>query len=159
MADNTWLLLGAAAVGGYLWYRKSQGSVATVTTPVPMPAVPGPLPAGAPGVPAPNLDRIYNAILGYVSNDGGDPWSGLYVTSKAPITITEWNSYLAVASGLTPPDVNALFSSDVVNKYWSGPMPITAYWPVVSAWLKQKYGLSGLGIFGGLGALAMVGRY
>jgi len=161
MADNTWLVLGAAAVGGYLWYRKSQashGSVGQVSLP-PVPAsVPGPIPTGAPGLPTPNLDRIYNTLLGYVSNDGGNAFSGMYEKTKTPITITEWNSYLALSSGLTPPDVNSLFPNQVVNQYWSGPMPITVYWPVVSAYLSQKYGLSGLGIFGGLGALAMAGR-
>jgi hypothetical protein len=83
----------------------------------------------------------------------------MYEKTKAPITITQWNSYLALASGLTPPDVNTLFPNAVVTQYWSGPMPITVYWPVVSAYLAKTYGLSGLGVFGGLGALAMAGRY
>lgn len=71
-------------------------------------------------------------------------------------SIDEWDYFLQAAQpSITPPDPMPLFAAAVPGFDRSQPIAAAQYWAVMAPALKQQLGLSGLGIFGGLGALAM----
>jgi hypothetical protein len=168
MDSKNILILGAVGVGGYLAYRWYTGqpvalvsgstapatpaapagaSVSTVATPAaPVTAVPA-----APAAPS-SLDAMYATLKNQAASDGFFTGSGDSLTAS----VDHWNYYLAqlVPAGVTIPA--GLFS----NVAGDDPNNLTAaqYWAVMAPWLSSNAGLSGLGIYGGLGALVRAHR-
>jgi hypothetical protein len=110
----------------------------------------------ATSTPAPgtnSLDSVYAALLAAATAAGinvtaGTAGGGLAVGPDG------WNSLLGsvyiLPGGTALPDPSIVFAG--VDR--SKPMTLAAYWSVMSPWLASNAGLSGLGVFGGLGALA-----
>jgi hypothetical protein len=164
------LLLGAVGVGGYLaykWYTgqpvalvsgstapatSAGGSVSTVATPAaPVTTAPVASVLAAPAAPS-ALDTMYAALKNQAASDAFFTGSGDSLTAS----VDHWNYYLAqlVPAGVTIPA--GLFS----NVAGDDPNNLTAaqYWAVMAPWLSSNAGLSGLGMFGGLGALVRAHR-
>ena len=137
MADSSKLLMLAGAGAAVWWFY--------FRSPTPTPGATSPL-----TVVPPNP----NAITGANTLDG--IYARLVATSPSgQHGVDEWNSYLATAGNLTPPDPMPIFSAAVPGFARSQALTAAQYWAVMAPALKSQLGLSGLGIYGGLGALAM----
>jgi hypothetical protein len=152
MADsNKLLMVGLLAGGGYLLYRMFFGTSASVASGEVVsatPAAPTPVPTAAtPQTAAPpvTLDTIYTALKAASAGDTYFTGDGDSRTSDAD----HWNYYLGQVAGVTPPDPGPLFPTNRDS------VTAAQYWAVMAPWVKNAKGLSGLGMFGGLGALAM----
>jgi hypothetical protein len=64
-----------------------------------------------------------------------------------------WGYYLNQVPGVVAPDPILPFTAANPNFDRSQNMSAAQYWAVIAPVLKTQYGLSGLGIYGGLGAL------
>lgn len=164
-------MLGALGVGGYLawqWYNNqaaaaaaqvAAGATPTPATPDSTPAATAPVGSAtpvSPAAPAANtasvssLDSLYTELYNNAKASGIDPGTGK-TGDGSSVGPDGWNYYLAALYGKAPmPDPTSVFPG--VDR--SAPMPIAVYWGEMSKWLASIQGLSGLGIFGGLGALA-----
>ena len=165
MDSKNVLILGALGVGGYLayrWYQNQAAAVAdapaTATPATPAPASPAPVTV-APVAPAPvtnSLDSIYSALSAAATAAGVNLNTG--VASGTNVGPDGWNYYLAsvytLPGGGSLPDPNGVFPG--VDR--SQPMSLATYWASMSPWLAKNEGLSGLGLFGGLGAVVMRNR-
>lgn len=170
MADNSGLikiaLFGGAA---YLAYKQGWLSFLGLGTSTPAPAAAAAPPAAAtppatgpvstPPVAQPqitptvnSLDTIYSkmtaaaAAAGEASLLGVDTW-GYYLNQQlAPM-------------GKSAPDPGPLMT-DAFGGWWTraSPMAASNYWAVMAPALKSQLGLSGLGIYGGMGALTLMRR-
>ena len=169
MDSSKVLMLGALGVGGYLayrWYQNQAAVAAAPATPAPAAAVPtSPAPATlAPATPAPvtvapvapapvthSLDSIYSALSAAALAAGVNLGTG--VASGTNVGPDGWNYYLATVYSLpgggSLPDPNSVFPG--VDR--SQPMSLATYWASMAPWLGSHAGLSGLGLFGGLGAV------
>jgi len=123
---------------------------ATTTAPV-APAIPA-----TPAAPAANsLDAIYTNLSNLAQTNGVNLATGIGPTAQGPnnpIDYNGWNYYLGQVYGGTIP--NAGFPASAQSQ----PMTLAAYWSVMSPALASANGLSGLGIFGGLGQIARAQR-
>ena len=102
-----------------------------------------------------NLAALYTALVAAtrtvtdpaVNNSGG--------TTMANPDVFNWYfsqvmpNPPAGKTGAWPPDPTAVFPG--IDR--TQQMPITQYWAGMSAYLSQNFGMSGLGVFAGLGAL------
>jgi hypothetical protein len=133
------------AGAGYLAYKQGWLSVlgiGSASAPV-VAAAPGVVPSAAPVAPAAPaasnvLDHIYAGIVAAAAADkvtvtGPDVWDVYAVRSGGPNPMPAPEDV-----GLTRVDMTA-----------------AQYWTAMAPYLKTKLGLSGLGIYGGLGQLAM----
>jgi hypothetical protein len=133
------------AGAGYLAYRQGWLSMLGLGTP----AAAAPAPAAV--TPAPNP----NAIIGANSLDA------IYIRIVADAkvstaTVDEWNYFLnseLAPLGKTAPDPMPIFTTAVPNFDRSQKLTPAQYWAVMAPALKSQLGLSGLGIYGGLGQL------
>jgi hypothetical protein len=74
--------------------------------------------------------------------------------------VDEWNSYLATAGNLTPPDPMPLFQAAVPGFERSQKLTAAQYWGVMAPALTSQQGLTGMGrVFAGLGAIGQTMRY
>ena len=109
--------------------------------------------SSAPTTPAPSsLDTMYATLKNQAASDSFFTGSGDARTGS----VDHWNYYLAqlVPAGVTIP--GGLFS----NVAGDDPNNLTAaqYWAVMAPWLASNAGLSGLGMYGGLGAIVRAYR-
>jgi hypothetical protein len=145
------LALAEAAAGTAV----TTGTTATTGTTVATPAAPvAPVQVGlqvASAAPS-SLDAMYATLKNQAASDAFFTGSGDSLTAS----VDHWNYYLAqlVPAGVTIPA--GLFS----NVAGDDPNNLTAaqYWAVMAPWLRSNAGLSGLGIYGGLGALVRAHR-
>jgi len=175
MADNSGIIkIGAVAVAAYVAYTQGWlsflgiGTAVAATAATPAAATPAATtPAATPNPKANVLDGVYTAMV----KAANAPSAGLGVD--------QWGYYLnnqLAPLGLTAPDPVPIFTAMVnaanaaLNNVPGQPgmmMPAfdrstylvtaPAYWNVMAPQLRSQLGLSGLGIYGGLGAL--VRRY
>lgn len=151
MADNTGpIKIGLFAGAAYLAY--SQGwlsflgigpTTSTATTATPTPASTTPVNPN-PITGANSLDAIYLRMVAAANA----PSAGLAVDS--------WGYFLndqLGPLGKAAPDPMPIFTAAVPNFDRSQLLTAAQYWGVIAPALKTQLGLSGLGIYGGLGAL------
>lgn len=142
MADNSSMIKYALFAGaGYLAYQQGWLSVLGIGTPkaaaATLPPVAPPAAAVAPGS-SNVLDHIYTGIVAAAAAD--------HTTTTGPDV---WNVYAVRSGGPNPmpaPEEAGLTRVD---------MTAAQYWTAMAPLVKTKLGLSGLGIYGGLGQLAM----
>lgn len=148
--SNNLLTILLVAGGGYLVYEWFLAPSTAAATPTPgatpaTPAVPAAVAVpSAPTTPAFNsLDQIYARVK---------------AAAPASATPDQFNFYLnqQLPSGKSAPDPTAVFTQAGFDR--TQPMTIANWWGAVAPWLQSNYGLSGLGMFGGLGALARRAR-
>lgn len=152
-SSNSLVTILLVGVGGYLIYEwfiapSTAAATATPTTPPVTPSLPPPAPGTppAPAQPAFNsLDQIYARIQAAVGTN----------TTQTP---DQFNYFLnqQLPAGKTAPDPTAVFTQAGFDR--TQPMTIANWWGAVAPWLQTNYGLSGLGMFGGLGSLARSAR-
>lgn len=141
MESKTILVVGALGVGAYLIYRNLAPATATAA-----PAAGSTSAPAAPAQPAFNsLDQIYGRLSAAVKA-ANDP----AITGGDTATFDVFNFYLGTVSDLT----GLPSSTDVFGTPTTVPMTVATYWAALAPWLKANKGLSGLGVFAGLGALA-----
>jgi hypothetical protein len=148
---------GLLAVGGYLLYEWLFATPATAATAAPA--------STAPASPAPaqsafnKLDAIYSRLKTAAAADpnftgSGDSLSGIpnrFNVYLARVWDGTATGTAAPANPITVPDPGAVFPGVDLNQ----PMTAATYWAGMSKALSSQYGLSGLGFYGGLGALIM----
>jgi hypothetical protein len=90
---------------------------------------------------------------------GGNTLAGIYarMVAAAPSgshAVDDWNTYLATAGNLTPPDPMPLFQAAVPGFDRSQLLTAAQYWGVMAPALTAQQGLTGMGrVFAGLGAI------
>jgi hypothetical protein len=146
-ADNSGMIKIALFAGaGYLAYRQGWLSMLGLGTP----AAASPAPA-VPATPAPNP----NAIVGANSLDA--IYTRMLAAAKvSSANVDEWGYYLnneLAKTGKVAPDPMPIFQTAVPNFDRAQKLSAAQYWAVMSPALKTQLGLSGLGIYGGLGQL------
>ena len=126
-------------------------TTSTVATPAATPAAPVTPTPVTPAAPS-ALDTMYASLKNQAASDSFFTGSGDARTGS----VDHWNYYLAqlVPAGVTIP--GGLFS----NVAGDDPNNLTAaqYWAVMAPWLASNAGLSGLGMYGGLGAIVRAYR-
>ena len=116
-----------------------------VSTPSPVVAVAPPAvvtPASSSG-----LDAMYQSLKAAAAPDAFFSGSGDSLSSS----VDHWNVYLQRL--VSTPIPGGMFSN--VSGDDSNNLTAAQYWAVMAPWVASTTGLSGLGIFGGLGALVM----
>lgn len=162
MADNSATFMKLGLFGAALYVAYSQGwlSFLGIGTAAAVPSATGTAATGASAnssvavvpvasnpisvTPAstPSLDAIYAGMVakakaaGESSSLGADAW-GYYLNQ----------------SGVTAPDPLPILSAAVPNFDRSQTFTAAQYWAIMAPALQSQLGLSGLGIYGGLGAL------
>jgi hypothetical protein len=184
MADNSGLIK-IAAIGAAMWLAYTEGwlsflgigaasssaTAATTGTPAAS-AVASPPAASVPAItsapPAPNpkanvLDGIYTAMVKAANAPsaglGVDAW-GYYLNNQlAPLGLQAPDPQPLFSDYITAINALALPGAPVLPAFDRSTFLVTApiYWGVMAPALRTQLGLSGLGIYGGLGAL--VRRY
>jgi hypothetical protein len=176
-------VLTVAIVGGgayllYSWYQASasaaQASSTTAAggaTPPQAPVQTAPVvlvtpPQAAPSTTPPptttprpaggSLDATYTQLINIATQNAPASGTGpnqLQMLGGLPqATFSGWNYYLNQITGISNlPTYQQLTGNPDPNTAMTG----AAYWAIMATWLQQNQGFSGLGIFGGLGALAM----
>ena len=113
-----------------------------VSTPAPVVALP---PVDAHGPVNKTLDDIYASLKAAAAPDAFFSGSGDSLTSS----VDHWNVYLQrLVSTPIPGGMFAGVSGDDSNN-----LTAAQYWAVMAPWVASTTGLSGLGVYGGLGAL------
>ena len=156
------LTLGALAVAAYFvyeWFFVTPATAATTTTPATTATTSTTTSTAATTAAATtSLASLYSALVAKVTaaNDPSVQNNGETLTATPDV----FNYYLAeimptAPAGYTgsawPPDPLVVFNG-------RPSMSITTYWSGMSAYLTSTAGMSGLGVFAGLGALASMGR-
>jgi hypothetical protein len=172
MADNTTskvLTLGALAVAAYFVYEwffvtpAAATTTTTTTTPASTTTTSSTTSTASTGTTAAatmSLASLYSALVAActAANDPAIQNNGETLTSNPNV----FNTYMArilpnAPAGYTgvdwPPNTTTVFGANQ-----NAPITITAYWTAMSAYLSQYAGMSGLGVFVGLGQLARMGR-
>lgn len=111
-----------------------------------------PAPSAAPPVPPVVGANSLDSIIGRVKTAAG---------VSDGLNADQWNYYLnAELAGLgkSAPDPLPIFNSAIPNFDRAQPLSISQYWGIMAPALRSQLGLSGLGIYGGLSALARRGR-
>lgn len=141
----TW---GAVGLGGYLLYQWWQSqSAATAAT---APATPTPTAAANAATPVPSassvssLDALYRAMVQAAAAAG----------HTGTLTADQWGYYLGQVSGTPAPDALQAFPGFNRTTNWPS-ISSAQYWAGIAPLVAQQKGLSGIGLFGGLGRLAM----
>lgn len=140
MADNSGMIkIGVAAAVAYYAYSKGWlsslgiGAPAVTTTTTPVAAVVSP-----------------NAITGANTIDGIYARMVAAAGNNKTMTIDAWDTFLASAGQLTPPDPMPLFQAAVPGFDRSQLLTAAQYWAVMAPALKTTFGLSGIGVMGRL---------
>ena len=98
--------------------------------------------ASSPVAPVVSLDTLYSKMVAAAKAAGqGDS-----------LGVDAWGYYLN-NSGITAPDPLPIFSAAVSNFDRAQVFTAPQYWAIMAPALKTQLGLSGLGMYGGLGAL------
>ena len=149
MADNSGMIkLGLFAAAAY--YAYSQGWLSVLGIGAPAAATPAATPAAAPVNPNPITGS--NTLAGIYSRMVAAAGSG----SRG---VDAWNSYLATAGNLTPPDPMPIFTAAVPGFDRSQLLTAAQYWGVMAPALTAQQGLTGMGrVFAGLGAIRQTMR-
>ena len=140
----------AAAAAGTVATTAAAGTVATTTAPASQSNLSAADLANIPGAAtSATLDKMYTTLKNNVASDSFFTGSGDSRTSS----VDHWNVYLQRLVGTQIP--GGMFSSVAGDD----PNNLTAaqYWAVMAPWVASTIGLSGLGNYGGLGAV--VRRY
>lgn len=141
MAGNSGLVK-IGLIGAVAYYAYSQGWLSFLGIGSPAVATPA-------ATPAPNP----NAITGANSLDA----TYLRLIAGAPSGshgVDDWDYYLAQQlGGKSVPDPGPIFAAAVPNFDRSQLITGPQYWAVMAPALKTQLGMSGLGVYGGLGAL------
>ena len=106
----------------------SAGTVNTASSPV----------AASPA----SLDSLYSKMVAAAKAAG----------EASSLGVDAWGYYLN-NSGITAPDPLPIFSAAVANFDRSQVFTAPQYWAIMAPALKTQLGLSGLGVYGGLGQL------
>jgi hypothetical protein len=169
MADNTTskvLTLGALAVAAYFVYEwffvtpAAASTTTTSTTPASTTTTSGTASTSTTAATM-SLASLYSLLVATctAANDPSIQNNGETLTSNPNV----FNYYLAkvlpaAPAGYTgvdwPPNTTTVFGAANYNSN----MSITSYWATMSAYLTSTAGMSGLGVFVGLGNLARMGR-
>ena len=89
---------------------------------------------------------MYQSLKAAAAPDAFFSGSGDSLSSS----VDHWNVYLTQVTGLTAPGgMFASVSGDDPNN-----LTAVQYWAVMAPWVSAQLGLGGLGVYGGLGALA-----
>ena len=121
------------------------GAPTTLTAITPQPQQPAPSSAAA---STSALDALYAQLKSAVATDTFFSGSGDSRTGS----VDHWNYYLQQIVG-TPQIPGGMFAS--VSGMDPNNLTAAQYWMVMAPWVASNKGLSGLGVFGGLGSLAM----
>jgi LDH2 family malate/lactate/ureidoglycolate dehydrogenase len=160
VADNNSTFMKVGLFGAALYLAYSQGwlSFLGIGTAAAVPATGTPATANplAVGVPTPTpvstspvnvpstLDSAYAKMVAAATAAG--------TTSTG---VDGWGYYLNNSgAGITSPDPIPAFSAAIPNFDRSQNFTAPQYWAIMAPALRSQLGLSGLGIYGGLGALA-----
>ena len=151
MADSSKLVTLALVLGGgylaYRWFFVPEASASGTGGAAGAGATPAP-----PTPPAQPVDAVgFNSLDAIYARLASKAGSG-------PRTPDQFNFYLnaELPGGKTAPDPVAVFTDASFDR--TATMSLANWWGAVAPWLKTTYGLSGLGVFGGLGALALSAR-
>ena len=155
MADNTMIKVAAVGAAVYVAYTQgwlaflglgSASSAPSTGTPAtsaganpPVTGVPATTPANAPTT---TLDSLYSTMTAK-AKAAGDTGS---------LGVDAWGFYLNQA-GISAPDPLPVFAAAIPTFDRAQTFTAPAYWAVMAPALKAQLGLSGLGVYGGLGAL------
>jgi hypothetical protein len=148
-SDSTGMLLKVGLFGGAAWLAYKQGwlsmfGLSPAPAPAPAPASPTstspPMPVGAS-----SLDGIHQQL----SRAAKAPAVGLNVDSWGYFL----NQILSASGKGAAPDPMPLFSAAIPGFDRSQLVTDIQYWTVMAPALKDQLGLSGLGFYGGLGAV------
>jgi hypothetical protein len=147
MADNSGMIkLGLFAAVAYYAYSQGWLSVLGISAPA----------ATAAATPAATLPA---APVNPNPITGSNTLAGIYsrmVAAAGPGSrgVDQWNTYLATAGNLTPPDPMPLFQAAVPGFDRSQNLTAAQYWGVMAPALTAQTGLTGMGrVFAGLGAI------
>jgi hypothetical protein len=157
VADNSGLMIKAGLAGAAAWLAYKQGWLSML-------GLPGPATAATPATVAPTtaVPKVVdpNAAVGYNTLDAIH--GRMVAAAKAPpvgLNVDTWNYFLAqVDSGLVPPDPMPIFQAAIPGFSRDQLLTDLQYWTPMSQYLAKNMGLTGLGIYGTLGALAMQQR-
>jgi hypothetical protein len=133
-----WGLLGVAAYWVYTTFFSSSTTTTAATTKT--------APATTTSTAASSfnsLDAIYQRIVTASTNDPN--------LKNGQMTADQWNAYLAAESNVTPPAPGTVFGTSYTSNP-TGTMTAATYWSTMSQYLATNMGMSGLGLYGGLGA-------
>jgi hypothetical protein len=156
MDSGKLVTVALVAGGGYLAYKWWQGQQAAASVPAaPVSAAPATpatssAVASTPAAPASSsLDAMYQQLLATATAAGVNATTGVSQGGQ-PIDPSGWNYYLSqlYTAKTLPGDI---FPASAQSQ----PMSLSSYWAVMAPWLSSNAGLSGLGVFGGLGQIAM----
>jgi hypothetical protein len=146
VADNTGLFIKLGIAGAVAYYAYSQGWLSSLG--IGTAATTTPATTTTPAVAVnPNPITGSNTLAGIYSR---------MVAAAGPGSrgVDEWNSYLATAGNLTPPDPMPLFQAAVPGFDRSQKLTAAQYWGVMAPALTAQTGLTGMGrVFAGLGAI------
>jgi hypothetical protein len=151
MADSSKLIMivGGAAVA---YYAYTQGWLSSLGIAAPVAAAATPatttLIAAPPAAPVnPNPITGSNTLAGIYARM-------IAAAGPGPYNADVWNTYLATAGSLTPPDPMPIFTAAVPGFTRSQTLTAAQYWGVMAPALTAQQGLSGMGrVFAGLGAI------
>lgn len=96
---------------------------------------------------------------------GSNSLAGIYAKIVAAagtgqMNVDQWNTYLATAGNLTPPDPMPIFTAAISGFDRSQPLTLAQYWGIMAPALTTQLGLTGMGrVMAGLGALRDGMRY
>ena len=96
---------------------------------------------------------------------GSNTLAGIYsrmvaAAGSGSMGVDAWNSYLATAGNLTPPDPMPIFTAAVPGFSRSQLLTAAQYWGVMAPALTAQQGLTGMGrVFAGLGAIRDTMRF
>jgi len=121
---------------------------ASVGTPA-APVTPAPVTPAAPS----SLDATYASLKSLAATDTYFTGSGDALTSD----VNHWNYYLAQLLGTAGPTIPGGMFNNVSGDDQNN-LTAAQYWAVMAPWLSSTAGLSGLGIYGGLGAIVRRNR-
>lgn len=148
--SNNLVTLALVGLGGYLvyeWLFAPSAAASTATNTAAAPPSGTTTTSTPPASTAPAFNSL-DAIYARVAAKAG----------SAPQTPDQFNFLLnqELPSGKSAPDPLAVFTDSGFDRAQT--MSLSNWWGAVAPWLKTTYGLSGLGVFGGLGALARGAR-
>jgi hypothetical protein len=177
----TVVVVGGVAYLLYTWYSASATAAASSATTATGTTTPSPTQAGttpatttpstttaaplhpllpqrptSPSTSGGSLDATYTQLIQVATANAPATGIGVnliqLVSGQPQMTFSAWNYYLAQITGISDlPDYQTVAGVPDPNTAITGP----AYWALMAPWLQANAGMSGLGIFGGLGALAM----
>jgi len=127
-------------------------TTSTVATPAATPAAPVTPTPVTPAAPS-SLDATYASLKSLAATDTYFTGSGDALTSD----VNHWNYYLAQLLGTAGPTIPGGMFNNVSGDDQNN-LTAAQYWAVMAPWLSSTAGLSGLGIYGGLGAIVRRNR-